>query len=107
MVRGILPRYFVFENVPGLISMDKGKIIDQICTDLAESGYQVSWEKLNAADYGVPQNRIRVIFTGIRNDVMVFPETGNAQLHIAGKFGGVKHPDFFKEKYKIKNKYEL
>ena len=38
---------------------------------------------------------------------MVFPETGNTQLHIAGKFGGVKHPDFFKEKYKIKNKYEL
>jgi DNA (cytosine-5)-methyltransferase 1 len=105
MVRGIMPRSFLFENVPGLISMDKGRIIDQICTDLAESGYQVNWQRLNAADYGVPQHRIRVFFIGTRNDVMVFQEKGNPQYHMGGTPGPVKHPDFYLEKFKIQNKY--
>jgi len=105
MVKGILPRTFLFENVPGIISMDKGRIINQICTDLAECGYHLAWYKLNAADYGVPQNRIRVFFIGFRNDVMVFPEKGNIQYHMAGSPGPVQHPDFYLEKYKIQNKY--
>lgn len=106
MIRGILPQSFLLENVQGLISMGGGKIIDQICTDLAESGYTVSWQKLNAADYGVPQNRIRVFFIGYRNDVLIGKEQGNDQYHLGGSPGPVYTPDFFKQKYKITNKYE-
>lgn len=106
MIRGILPRSFLLENVQGLISMGKGKIIDQICTDLAESGYQVSWQRLNAADYGVPQNRIRVFFIGFRNDVLIQKKKGNPQYHLGGSPGPVQTPQFFKDKYKIINKYE-
>lgn len=106
MIRGILPQSFLLENVQGLISMGGGKIIDQICTDLAESGYQVSWQKLNAADYGVPQNRIRVFFIGFRNDVLTQKEKGNPQYTLGGSAGPVQTPEFFKKKYGIINKYE-
>lgn len=105
MIRGIMPRFFCLENVRGLISMDKGKIINQICSDLAESGYTVSWQLLDAADYGVPQHRERVIFIGERNDVARLAENGRAQYFIGGAFGPVKHPDFYMEKYNIQNKY--
>lgn len=106
MLREILPHTFLFENVPGLISMDKGRIIDQICTDFAESGYQLSWQKLNAADFGVPQNRIRIFFLGTRNDKMIFPESGNPAFHIGAYAGPVKVPGFYTKKYGIHNKYE-
>ena len=72
VIREALPRAFMLENVPGLVSMAKGAIIKQVCEDLAACGYDVSWEILNAADYGVPQNRKRVILVGTRNDAMTF-----------------------------------
>lgn len=105
MIKGILPKFFILENVRGLTTMDHGIIIDQICTDLAECGYRLSWNLINAADYGVPQNRVRVIMQGERNDVMLYPEKGNIQLHLGGSFGPVKHPDWFIKKYNIINKY--
>ena len=82
-----------------LVSMAKGRIIIQICEEFANSGYEVSWRKLNAADYGVPQNRIRVIMIGKRMDLLYFPEEGNPQLHIGAMPGKIDHPDFFREKH--------
>jgi DNA (cytosine-5)-methyltransferase 1 len=100
VVKDALPKTFLFENVAGLVSMKRGKIIIKICNELASIGYNVTWYKLNAADYGVPQNRIRVFIFGTRKDVMVFPEEGNTQLHMGVGKGEIKHPDWFKEKYK-------
>lgn len=101
VIREALPKTFALENVPGLISMEKGAVVKMICRDLAEVGYDVSWDKLNAADYGVPQNRIRVFFFGKRNDVMTFDAKGKRPpvLHIAGSKGTIKHPDWFIKKY--------
>lgn len=65
MVRDIKPKIFVMENVPGLVSMAKGAIKEQILSDFRELGYNVEAKILTASDYGVPQARRRVFFVGI------------------------------------------
>lgn len=60
------PKFFVAENVKGLISMQKGKILEMILSDLTNLGYKVDYKILNSADYGVPQARERVIIIGNR-----------------------------------------
>ena len=100
VLREALPRTFFFENVPGLVSMDKGKIIKRICDDLADSGYNVNWDIHNAAAYGVPQNRKRVLFLGSRNDIAAIDaKTGRTSIHMAAVRGEVHHPDWYKVKY--------
>lgn len=69
------PKFFVAENVKGLLSMQKGQVIDLIIRDFTELGYRVDYKLLNAADYGVPQARERVIIIGNRLGVEnPFPE---------------------------------
>lgn len=60
------PKFFVAENVKGLLSMEKGKIIELIIKDFEKIGYKVNYKLLNAAEYGVPQMRQRVIIIGNR-----------------------------------------
>lgn len=101
VVKEALPRFFVFENVPGLISMAKGRIIDQICKDFAACGYDVIWQLLNAADYGVPQIRRRIFFVGMRRDIAVMPARGRLRLHLGCAPGRYRHPESFEKKYKF------
>lgn len=58
------PKFFVAENVKGLLSMEKGRVIDMIVSDFEKIGYDVSYKVLKASDYGVPQNRERVVIIG-------------------------------------------
>lgn len=58
------PKFFVAENVKGLLSMEKGKVIDMIKSDFESLGYKVDARVLNAAQYGVPQARERVVIIG-------------------------------------------
>lgn len=77
------PRYFLLENVKGLENMEKGKILQMILEDLENAGtkkskifkgnglgYKVAYNVLNAYNFGVPENRERVIILGIRNDIV-------------------------------------
>ena len=75
VVKDKKPNYFVAENVRGLLSIDKGEAIKIIIHDFESIGYKVSYQLFNAANFGVPQNRFRVIIIGIRNDIFtgVFP----------------------------------
>lgn len=66
VIRDKQPSFFVAENVKGLLSMAKGKVIEMIQKDFEEIGYVCEWKVLNAADYGVPQTRERVIIIGNR-----------------------------------------
>lgn len=77
------PKVIVFENVKGLLStkyIDGRKLVDVIVEDLSNLdgiGYNVDYKLINASDYGVPQNRQRVLFIGIRKDLnvdFVFPK---------------------------------
>ena len=60
------PKFFVAENVKGILSMKKGKVFDMIKKDFKKLGYNVDAKLLNAAEYGVPQARERVIIIGNR-----------------------------------------
>ncbi len=66
IVKRVKPDFVLMENVEGLRSMLDGKIEEKIISDYAEIGYKINVTVLNAADYGVPQHRRRVIFIGNR-----------------------------------------
>lgn len=69
------PKAFVFENVPGLINAQKGRFYENMKRYFAGIGYNISDKILNAADYGVLQNRKRVFIVGWRKDIKLsFPE---------------------------------
>lgn len=63
------PKFFLAENVKGLLSFSKGMIFNMILTDFEDLGYNVKYKLLNAADYGVPQKRERVVIVGVRKDI--------------------------------------
>lgn len=71
-VRHFKPQFFVMENVQGILSMvtKKGESVKEvILNEYADAGYHVEYFILNAAEFGVPQSRVRVFFIGLRNDV--------------------------------------
>ena len=69
------PKIVVGENVEGILSMANGEVVKQIIEEFSNLGYKMEYKVLNAADYGVPQLRKRVIFIGNRIGVEnIFPE---------------------------------
>ncbi|MCM1101975.1 MAG: DNA cytosine methyltransferase [Clostridium sp.] len=76
------PKFFLAENVKGLTNLGKGEVFKTILSDFEQLGYRVRYKILNAADYGVPQTRLRVIIVGIRNDIgweYKFPKKTHSQ----------------------------
>jgi len=71
MLNGKKPKFFLAENVKGILSLGGGEIFRMIVADFESAGYVVQHGVLNAADYGVPQRRERVFFFGKRLDVKV------------------------------------
>ena len=79
------PKIFLLENVPNIVSMGKGIVKDNIIEDFENLGYKVVYEVLMASDFGVPQNRKRAFFVGIKgNEEFVFP-TRNTENLITAK----------------------
>jgi DNA (cytosine-5)-methyltransferase 1 len=64
LVEECKPKMFLFENVKGLISMDKGNLLKHIINLFKDINYNVEYRVLNACDYGVPQSRERVFIVG-------------------------------------------
>lgn len=66
-VRELHPKIIMIENVRGILSTktETGYLIPEICQELNDLGYEVHFKLINAADYGVPQNRLRVIIVGV------------------------------------------
>jgi len=60
IIREVRPRWVLAENVPGLLSVDPGRLFGGILRDLAESGYDAEWDIVSAADVGAPHLRERV-----------------------------------------------
>lgn len=63
------PKCFLFENVKGLVTHDKGKTISTIVDELNRVGYNVIYKVLSSLDYGVPQMRQRVYFIGVNKEL--------------------------------------
>jgi len=92
VIQAIRPRMFLFENVRGLIVSrwtkdgKKGEIFEEVLKTLSSiKGYGVRWQLVYAKDYGVPQNRPRLLIVGVRDDVLLLPpakkdEAGNVLM---------------------------
>ena len=78
------PKFFIAENVKGILSLGGGIAIKKILSDFGKAGYVVEQHLVNMADYGVPQHRQRVIIIGQRLDIgdsmrYSFPRPTNAK----------------------------
>lgn len=83
----IKPKFFILENVKGLLNLEKGYFKIDIIERFTKLGYNVSFKVLKAADFGIPQNRERVFFVGLNKDYFSdlffeFPE-GNINNYIS------------------------
>lgn len=76
VVSAIKPKAVLIENVPGIVSLGKGTVVQQIYGELEALGYKVKHRILFAGHYGVPQMRFRTVFIGIREykGEICFPE---------------------------------
>ena len=98
-VKNQQPKYFIIENVKGLLSMDKGNVFNNWKALLGQSEngnmflhthedslmYNLHWKVLNTKNFGLPQNRERVFLVGIRNDLpndFVFPKEIPLELRL-------------------------
>ena len=77
VIRKVKPKIFLFENVKGLLNSrwtpqgEKGEILQAVLAAFSKiPGYSVRWELVHAKNYGVPQNRPRVLMVGIRKDLL-------------------------------------
>ena len=84
------PPYLLLENVPGLLSHDKGRTFTAILSTLSDLGYGIEWLVLNSKDFGVPQSRRRVYIVCYLDRrcagkvLPVRPSSGAAPLRLFG-----------------------
>lgn len=72
-LREMVPDWFVLENVAGLRTLARGVMLRKIVEGCMALGYHVEWMVLNAADYGVPQNRRRLFVIGNKINIPIRP----------------------------------
>lgn len=73
ILKKLQPKGFLFENVYGILGAQDGKPWKDIVKAFESAGYKISYRILDAADYGVPQQRERLIVVGTRDDYFAFP----------------------------------
>lgn len=73
ILKGKSPKFFICENVPGILFKKNAEALNLFLDSFKEAGYIVSVNKFNAENYGVAQDRDRVIFFGVRNDLNILP----------------------------------
>jgi len=87
IVGDLQPRFFILENVPGLTTLHKGRLFENMMNELADLSYDLRFQILNVADYGVPQMRKRLIILGARE--------GRAPLHPEPAYRSPESRDLF------------
>lgn len=86
------PLFFVAENVKGMLSKKHRPVFDSFIAQFELCGYVVTWKLVNAFDYGVAQDRWRVIIVGVRRDLgteFVFPENQVSKLVLSDVLEGL------------------
>lgn len=79
-LKTLKPKFFVAENVKGILSPRHKEALDGILSAFQKEGYHVRWQLLNAVDYGVPQDRERVFFVGFSDEAKAEAFTFPARL---------------------------
>ncbi len=69
VIKVVRPKFFVAENVPGILHEKHKRALDNILQELGRLGYNVFYQLVDACNFEVPQNRLRVIFVGYRKDI--------------------------------------
>jgi len=95
MIKGYQPRFFLAENVPGILAPRNEEAFERILGRFQDIGYDVSYKQLNAYDYGVPQDRKRVIIIGMRKDLEIkfdFPEPSGLKLDLRSSISDLPEP---------------
>lgn len=80
IVEKVNPEFFVIENVKGLTTLGNGAFKRDIIERFGNLGYTVAYKIINAADFGVPQNRHRVFFVGMKKNAFEFPSPSNDRI---------------------------
>lgn len=73
LLEKLQPKGFLFENVYGILGAQNGEAWDQIRKAFSDVGYKLHYRILDAADYGVPQHRERLIIIGLKEGEYLFP----------------------------------
>ena len=73
LLKEVSPKGFLFENVYGIIGAQKGEAWREILDSFSEIGYKLFYRIIDAADYGVPQHRERLLIVGLKDGVFNFP----------------------------------
>jgi len=93
LLRDKKPRFFLAENVSGMLSKRHAQAVKNIKQMFMESGYTLSVDLLNAADYNVPEDRKRVIYVGIRSDLGInfqFPKPSKKKITLREAIGDLE-----------------
>ena len=101
IVRELNPKYCVFENVKGLTLGKHAQFLDELIAALGDAGYDVltPYQVLNAADYGVPQDRRRLFLVGTRKGLISpnYPEPNHNRITVEEAIGDLPNADSFDE----------
>ena len=84
------PKCFIAENVKGILTANKRSAFPLILKEFEESGYDVQYQILNSAEYGVPQKRERVIIVGFRKDLNIIFSFPKAEIEDETKYTPLK-----------------
>lgn len=96
-LRSKKPRYFIWENVKGVMSSRSGWDFANLLCAFSESGYALWWQVLNAKDFGVPQNRERIFVVGFRDESpkeVFFVKEDSGQIKVLGTTKGDNNTRF-------------
>ena len=100
LAKELKPKFIMMENVPGMLSSQKGEFIKEVLNIFDEAGYMTRQpiQVLSAADFGVPQDRKRAFVLGVRKDIGILPEYPkpthlNPRLIEKAKKKGLELPD--------------
>jgi DNA (cytosine-5)-methyltransferase 1 len=80
IVEGLMPRFVVMENVPGMTSVEGGRAVQEIKSGLSRLGYKVENKILKAEEFGVPQERRRMFFIGSLDHEIRWPLPTHGRL---------------------------
>ncbi len=106
VVKELKPKMFIYENVKGLLSHDKGNTWETIKNVFDDLGYKYSYQVLNSKDYGIPQSRNRIFVVGFldHNVDFKFPQKQELKLKVKDLLETAVAPKFYyKKDYGITN----
>ena len=102
IIKETKPKTVILENVKHILHVSQGTVFNSIVQDLSDLGYFVSWKLLNAKDFGVPQNRERVVIVASKSDFSFpdYPES-NGDLKLRDFLDWENDFEFMNEEFTV------